>query len=272
MTGPTTYHEASTGNIADQMDRYRDLAQHDALAGAIAIGKARGTYEPNEHVNDEKFPPLTITEHLEMLALGERIARYYRHPSQVDQAVKAGATWDQIAGATGGDPDQARQAYREWAKGQHRLRSDFPGGTIGLGDEEYAAALEAAGDSPEPEGDEVRIQLPASSVIVTYASQCERDRSLRLAEARQGIAERTGYIPPWAELAEGDREMATLEARNWLRAALRCGIAAPGSGAGAEEARRLNAIRGVLARFDWEHADRQLALEAIERIADGGQP
>ena len=89
---PVTYHEASTGNITDQIDRYRELAQHDALAGAIAIGKARGTYVPNEHVNEEKFPPLTMAEHLEMLALGERIARYYRHPSQVDKAVKAGAT------------------------------------------------------------------------------------------------------------------------------------------------------------------------------------
>jgi hypothetical protein len=39
----------------------------------------------------------------------------------------------------------------------------------------------------------------------------------------------------------------------------------------AGDTRRLDAIRGVLDRFDWEHDDRQLALEAIERIADGGQ-
>ena len=38
-----------------------------------------------------------------------------------------------------------------------------------------------------------------------------------------------------------------------------------------EDARRLDAIRGVLAGFDWEYHDRQLALEAIERIADGGE-
>jgi hypothetical protein len=74
---------------------------------------------------------------------------------------------------------------------------------------------------------EVRIQLPGSAVIVTYDSQCERDRSLQLAKARQEIAGWAGYIPPWAELAGGDREMAALEARNWLRAAVRCGIAAP---------------------------------------------
>ena len=56
----------------------------------------------------------------------------------------AGATWEQIAAAAGGDLDQAREAYRQWAEGQHRLRSDFPGGTLGLGDEEYAAAIKVA--------------------------------------------------------------------------------------------------------------------------------
>ena len=34
---------------------------------------------------------------------------------------------------------------------------------------------------------------------------------------------------------------------------------------------RLDAIRAVLAAFDWEHDDRQLALEEIERIATGGE-
>ena len=38
-----------------------------------------------------------------------------------------------------------------------------------------------------------------------------------------------------------------------------------------EDTRRLNAIREVLAHFDWDYHDRQLALEAIERIAEGGQ-
>ena len=39
-----------------------------------------------------------------------------------------------------------------------------------------------------------------------------------------------------------------------------------------EDTRRLAAIRDLLARFDWEHHDRQLALEAIKRIAEGGTP
>jgi uncharacterized protein with PIN domain len=150
VTGPTTYDEASGGNIAGQMDRYRELAEHEIMARSIAILKARGTFEPNEHVNDEKFPPLTAAEYLEMLALGECLARYYRHPSQVDKAVRAGASWAQIADATGTTEDAARAAYREWAKGQHRLHADTG---IGLDDAEYAAALEAA-DTPGPEEDQ----------------------------------------------------------------------------------------------------------------------
>lgn len=35
------------------------------------------------------------------------------------------------------------------------------------------------------------------------------------------------------------------------------------------DTRRLGEIRALLARFDWEHDDRQYALEAIERIAEG---
>ena len=42
MTGPQTYHEASGGNIVDQMDRYRELADHDLMARSIAILKVRG--------------------------------------------------------------------------------------------------------------------------------------------------------------------------------------------------------------------------------------
>jgi hypothetical protein len=142
MTGPQTYDEAAGGNIADQIGRYRELADHDTMARSIAILKARGTYQPNEHVNEERFPPLTVAEHLEMLALGEVIARYYRHPGQVHAAVKAGATWEQTAAATGTTEEAARAAYVEWAEGQHRLNADMG---IGPDDEEYAAALRAAG-------------------------------------------------------------------------------------------------------------------------------
>lgn len=44
------------------------------------------------------------------------------------------------------------------------------------------------------------------------------------------------------------------------------------NGGEVDDTRRLSKIREVLSHFDWEHDDRQHALEAIERIAagDGG--
>jgi hypothetical protein len=141
----TTYDEVAEMPLQDVLHRYQALDDRDSMARSIAILKTRGTYTPNEHVNEERFPPLTVAERLEMLALGENLARYFRHPAQVHHAVLAGATWEQIAAATGGDAGRAREAYRAWAESQHDLRQQFPGGTIGPGDDEYAAALERAG-------------------------------------------------------------------------------------------------------------------------------
>jgi len=64
----------------------------------------------------------------------------------------------------------------------------------------------------------ILIQMPGTGVVVEYADQRERGQSVKLAQARQYLAERTGYIPAWADLGEYDREAAALEARNWLRA------------------------------------------------------
>jgi hypothetical protein len=164
VSGPTTYDEASGGNIADQMTRYRQLAEHDALAGAVAIGKARGSYVPNQHVNEEKFPPLTVAEHLEMIALGENLARYYRHPSQVDTAVRAGASWDQIAAAAGTTEAEARAAYREWADGQHQLFADT--GRFGLDDARYDAAVKAAGAERRPLSAELNARRTAAAAVL----------------------------------------------------------------------------------------------------------
>lgn len=144
MTGPTTYDEASGMPWPDVLNRYQVLNDREFMARAIAALQARGEWNDDRSLDPEDYPPLTAAEHLELIALGEVMARHYRHPALVHYAVMAGATWEQIAAAIGGDPDRARQAYREWAEGQHRLRSDFPGGTIGLGDDEYAAAIKAA--------------------------------------------------------------------------------------------------------------------------------
>jgi hypothetical protein len=148
VTGPETYDEAAHMPLTDVLNRYQALNERDSMARSIATLKARGAWHADRSLNPEDYPPLTASEHLEMLALGEALARYYRHPVQVHHAVLAGATWAQIAAATGGNPDQVRSAYREWAEEQHQLRQDYPGGTIGLGDDEYTTALKAA-DGPE---------------------------------------------------------------------------------------------------------------------------
>jgi hypothetical protein len=191
VNGPQGYDEVAEIPLADVLNRFQALEDRNSMARSIAALRARGGWNADGSIRPEDYPPLTAAEQLELVALGERLARYYRHPVLVHHAVTAGATWAQIAAATGGNPDQVREAYAGWADQQHRLRADFPGGTIGLGDDEYAAAIEAAGEQ-------------------------ETDQA-------------------------------------------------------AEDTRRLDRIRVVLAKFDWEHDDRQFALEAIERIVEGGQ-
>lgn len=63
--------------------------------------------------------------------------------------------------------------------------------------------------------------------MITYASQCERDRSLRLAQARQALAARGAGLPGWQDLTGAEREDAALEARNWLRAGEASGLITP---------------------------------------------
>jgi hypothetical protein len=181
---PVTYQQGMDLGLLDQRARYEELTGRDLTARSIATLKARGEYDASKHPDPAGYPPLTTAECLEMLAFGEALAFYYRHPGGVDRAVRAGATWEQIAAAGNTTAETARAAYREWAEGQHKY--------AGMSDAAYAAAIEAAGE-PDP-------------AAVT------------------------------------------------------------------EDTRRLSAIRELLSHFDWELDDPQLALEAIERIADGGQP
>ena len=133
---PVTYHEAMDLSLPDQRARYEELTDRNLMARSIATLQARGEYDKDKHPDPGEYQPLTVAEHLEMLALGEAIAFYYRHPAGVHDAVKAGATWEQIAAARNTTPEAARAAYREWAEGQHTY--------AGMDDAEYAAALEAA--------------------------------------------------------------------------------------------------------------------------------
>ena len=139
---PLTYHEAMDLGLRDQIARYEELTDRNLMARSIAVLQARGEYDKDKHPDPGEYQPLTMAEHVEMLALGEAIAFYYRHPSQVDRAVRAGATWAQIAAVTSSSEDAARAAYREWAEGQHKYAS--------MGDVEYAAAQGGRGAGPGP--------------------------------------------------------------------------------------------------------------------------
>ena len=100
----TTYDAASGMPFTDVLTRYQVLENRGTMSGAIRTLRVRGEQNDDRSPGPEDHPPLTAAEHLEMLALGEVIACYYRHPSQVHHTVMASATWEQTAAATGGDP------------------------------------------------------------------------------------------------------------------------------------------------------------------------
>jgi len=131
-------------------DRYAELSDRDLCAGAVALLRGRGEFNPHDtgHQSLAEREPLSAADHLEQMALGEVPARYYRHPAMLDHAAQAGASWEQIGVARGTSAEQARQDYREWADGQHSLLS-YGDGRFGMSDADYAAALARAA-GPEP--------------------------------------------------------------------------------------------------------------------------
>ena len=91
---------------------------------------------------------------------------------------------------------------------------------------------------------------------------------VRVAEARRRLA----AIPHDTELVGlGQAELVAWVARMHGAAQLLDAYVRDAEDQAGEDTRRLDRIRVVLAKFDWEHDDRQFALEAIERIVDGGQ-
>ncbi len=146
----TTYRETSSRYHAtgDARERFEELAVRDLTARAFMSVVARGDYDPRIHGEVGGSEPLTVTEHLELLAAGELLARYYRHPAHTHRALQAGATWEQVAAATGRDEGQARRDYREWAADEHRLWADF-NGEFGIDAAEYAAAIARADAAAE---------------------------------------------------------------------------------------------------------------------------
>lgn len=143
---PATTYQQTSGRYrtaGEAQERFEELAVRDVSARAFLALAARGDYDPRIHGTAGGPGELTVTEHMELLAAGELLARYYRHPAHAHRALQAGATWAQVAAATGRDEAQARRDYREWAEDEHRLWADY-NGEFGMDAAEYAAAIARA--------------------------------------------------------------------------------------------------------------------------------
>jgi hypothetical protein len=86
---------------------------------------------------------MSITEHLDGLACAEVVARQMRDQALVYDALRAGATWAELADATGADADQVRGIFMRWLRGQRALYLERGPGW-GISAHEYADGLRAA--------------------------------------------------------------------------------------------------------------------------------
>ena len=104
----------------DARERYEELRMREHLSRAYAKLKDSGEYGPAKHGTGDT-EPLTAADHLELLATAEYLARAHKPHGEVDHALRAGATWEQVADALGTDEATARAEYRSWADGQHAI-------------------------------------------------------------------------------------------------------------------------------------------------------
>jgi hypothetical protein len=164
---PVTYEQADRhygpGTRAAR-ERHDELSMRDFLARADAKRRAPGDWE---HVKrgSQDAEPLTASEHLELLATAEYLARAYKPSSGVHHALRAGATWPQIAAAAGTSEAAARAAYQAWAAGQHDMLR-WTGGRLGMSDAEYA---EARARAAEPEPSAAKAHAAAHRVLCAHA-------------------------------------------------------------------------------------------------------
>lgn len=138
---PTRACDAESLPISTALEIRSALALRDLDARTVATLRANGAYDPDKHdVIDA--PPLSVDEHLAVMAYGTVIARHVLHPVDVDRAVRAGATWDQVAEALDRPQDQVRRDYVKWADGQRDLSRTYL--ELGMAEADYAEAVALA--------------------------------------------------------------------------------------------------------------------------------
>lgn len=128
--------------------RYDELRVREALASTPvpAAHEVADDGEPWFTDSEPEAPPLARDEALELLALGEVIARKagYGRQLTVRSARAAGASWSQIGAALGTSKQAAWEAHGRWIDdqaAQHR-RSGYEG----MDEHDAAAARALAGD------------------------------------------------------------------------------------------------------------------------------
>ena len=170
--GAVTYHDAARrygpGTIAAR-ERYDELSMRDCLARAYARLRASGEYDAARHGTGDT-EPLTATEHLELLATAEYLARAYKPSFETDYALRAGASWAQVADALGTDEATARTAYRAWADGQHDMIT-WTDGRLGMSHAEYADAMRGVADGAGPDGAPERAATGPGAILCAHADR-----------------------------------------------------------------------------------------------------
>lgn len=134
MTTPDSLERQHT--LATAVARYDELRARDLLASTAAGMKDDDLAGPG---------PLPRQEALELLALGEVIARKagYGRQLTVRSARSAGASWSQIGAALGTSKQSAWEAHSRWIDQQARQHGRL--GYEGMTEREAAAARALAG-------------------------------------------------------------------------------------------------------------------------------
>jgi hypothetical protein len=137
---PVTYLQAAAMSASEALIWYQLLERRDRLSRTSARAHPQGGRRHGGAVSE----PLTVRELLELLSLGERLARHFRDSFWVHQAVQTGATWPGIAAARAETSLQARQNYAMWADEQQAIAEADPGRTTGMSEAEHVIARAAA--------------------------------------------------------------------------------------------------------------------------------
>ena len=85
ISRPVTYRQAADLSFADALMRYQLLSHRDRLSKTAAGLRPPG----RRHRGAAAAEPLTVNERVELLTLGVHLARHFRDPVMIHDAVRA---------------------------------------------------------------------------------------------------------------------------------------------------------------------------------------